>query len=292
MAHEQQMIGRVVRSRAFGFTLVELLVVIGIIATLISILLPALAGVRRQANATVCTANVRQICQVLLMYACENRGNFPPNFGAPPARLYPRPTIHQFWCDMDRAGRFLRSPDSPPLPPAGPKDIRGRAVSCPADEDGVRSYSMNIWASCATDSNTEDSGTGKLWKQTVKFADRMILVTERWSSAGSVAFGFTTHPPVGYEGDTPGRRFGAGGGLAPMAYGGRFGPVSCMLPYSRHRPAGMAGDVTTPVGRVTIGYADGHVALKSHLELADQNTGLSTLDSMWSPMDPELNKPE
>jgi prepilin-type N-terminal cleavage/methylation domain-containing protein len=60
-----------------AFTLIELLVVITIIAVLIGILLPALAGARDAARTTRCLANVRSIGQGLTMYADDDRGNFP-----------------------------------------------------------------------------------------------------------------------------------------------------------------------------------------------------------------------
>jgi prepilin-type N-terminal cleavage/methylation domain-containing protein/prepilin-type processing-associated H-X9-DG protein len=67
------------RRTARGFTLVELLVVIGIIALLISILLPTLNGARQAAVTVQCSSNMRQAAMGMLAYIEAHKGRIPPN---------------------------------------------------------------------------------------------------------------------------------------------------------------------------------------------------------------------
>jgi len=61
-----------------AFTLIELLVVIGIIAILVSFLMPALARAKESGKRISCVNNMRQLGLAVMMYADENEGQFPP----------------------------------------------------------------------------------------------------------------------------------------------------------------------------------------------------------------------
>jgi prepilin-type N-terminal cleavage/methylation domain-containing protein len=80
-----------------GFTLVELLVVIGIIALLVAILMPALARARDQSNRAKCMSNVRQLMITTLMYTAENKGWIPwstwDSIAAGDGWLYKKPRV-------------------------------------------------------------------------------------------------------------------------------------------------------------------------------------------------------
>jgi prepilin-type N-terminal cleavage/methylation domain-containing protein/prepilin-type processing-associated H-X9-DG protein len=76
---EENLIGRSSERSAarHAFTLVELLVVIGIIAVIIAVLLPSLAKARRAANTVACLSNLRSIGQALTIYVSESNGYLP-----------------------------------------------------------------------------------------------------------------------------------------------------------------------------------------------------------------------
>ena len=68
------------RNQSRGFTLVELLVVIGIITVLVGLLLPVFTIARERANRTVCAANLRQIALGLTMSASDNKDRLPNEY--------------------------------------------------------------------------------------------------------------------------------------------------------------------------------------------------------------------
>lgn len=119
-----------------GFTLVELLVVIGIIALLISILLPSLNKARESAIRVSCLSNLRQIATGLQIYGNDNKNSLPP-FGIMGGAYV------DYWCGVLMP--YLASTE-----PANNRMVGLNFLTCPADADITKdwiTYGVNFTAS-------------------------------------------------------------------------------------------------------------------------------------------------
>ena len=268
-----------------GFSLVELMTVIGIIGILTALMLPALSGARKAAQTTQCASNLRQIAQAMMNYSVEFRGKFPPNVGA----------LQTFWYSRDTLGRYIKQ-----AKPAPDNQLIDGILVCPGDlEDSRRSYAMNVWASGAVSPFVAEwekgpEPKGKLWNSSVGNSSSMILMIESFSAVycpenGPPFVGFAPPAVVGGVPNNPAERFfGAGGWTAYKAEPDRFGETASHVAFFRHRRAKEPGGLGDPIGRLNIAFADGHVALHTDKDLFDPTTQRLTGTAMWSPVDRDV----
>jgi prepilin-type N-terminal cleavage/methylation domain-containing protein/prepilin-type processing-associated H-X9-DG protein len=132
--------------RNSGFTLVELLVVIGIIAILVAILLPALARAREQAKTTQCLSNLRQLGMAIQTYLSETR------YIIPAAYFYNSDTEknHETWATILVNGNYIKGVptaklDNPSMPALGSSQgpIASGVFYCPNGITDLTSFSAN-----------------------------------------------------------------------------------------------------------------------------------------------------
>jgi len=113
--------------RRKGFTLVELLVVIGIIAVLISILLPALNAARRSAQAVVCASNMKQVYTYAIMYEGDSKGWVMP-------AIVTLPGSQPYWYTVNILGTLIKPPAGGSMAATQQLDyyIQKTLLQCPA----------------------------------------------------------------------------------------------------------------------------------------------------------------
>jgi prepilin-type N-terminal cleavage/methylation domain-containing protein/prepilin-type processing-associated H-X9-DG protein len=122
-----------------GFTLVELLVVMGIIALLVSILLPSLNRAREAAQRTACLSNLRSVMQLMHLYAADNKGQIPLGCAS---------DVYQtsYWVVLG-TGKNIRWPSWGPLYKAGFL-TDPRFLYCPSEEQNYHKFDTapeNAW---------------------------------------------------------------------------------------------------------------------------------------------------
>ena len=184
------------RCRHSGFTLVELLVVIGIIALLIGILLPTLARARESANRLQCQSNLRSVGQALMIYLNQSKGLLP----VPPKKAADQfDAFYYQGARLNDIGNFMVGR----ILKVSPRNYR--VLICPSDQavhlrtgssDYKFSYSFNRFFNGNTSSaikkitqvkhsadkiwmyeedNTIDDGNGEMWTTNWANADLLSI---------------------------------------------------------------------------------------------------------------------
>jgi prepilin-type N-terminal cleavage/methylation domain-containing protein/prepilin-type processing-associated H-X9-DG protein len=289
-----------------GFTLVELLVVIGIIAVLVGLLLPSLNRARESARRTQCLSNLRQISMAFFMYTNENKGWFPApavfgssvgwnGNGAIPPNTQMSPT----WVGWSEDWIVWRNkqPDDP-LEGSIIKYMNNpdpSVMRCPSDDPTSRtlqnagaggpyvySYAMNSYLSwgavyhplAAPNNNTPDRTTNTMGWNNFRFKDDVAWkVNQVKNSSDKIII---------YEMDERAIRDGRGQMQSPSV-GSNANNIICMLAIRHDQsrtqpdtpPGGSAGPQAIEVNqnvdkRGNAGFVDGHADYITRREAHNQ----------------------
>jgi len=285
------------KRKAFGFTLVELLVVIGIIAILMSVLLPSLSRARESAKRVQCLSNLKQISTAFFMYTEENKGWFPmpavfggstaTDLGFGPATYaggsfyqgYPSdyvgwPEDWIVWRNKQSSDplrgaivRYLGNPSS------------GAIMTCPSDDNTYRaisgypySYAMNAYLSFGTNQNPHVPPAGIKNNLVYKDVDAAWKITQVKHSADTI---------IVYEEDERAMRDGRGQLQSP-AVGTNANNIIGMLSIRHDSKRIQPDNVPDPISRQgietnvncqrfgNVGFVDGHAEYVNRLFAHDR----------------------
>ncbi|MHC4070252.1 MAG: type II secretion system protein [Planctomycetota bacterium] len=183
-----------------GFTLVELLVVIAIIALLMSILMPALARVKKQAKEVVCQSNLKQWGVIFSMYTGDYNGYFHEGWfvGAAPVRHW-MTTLRSYYGNEQKL-RFCPAATKPRTEGArGITSAWGIFYGgwTGAGEDDFGSFGINSWVLNPPEGQEVKGPPKKYWRTAdVKKAANVPLFLDAWWFDG---WSESTNEPLEFE---------------------------------------------------------------------------------------------
>jgi len=264
--------GPIKRSAKRGFTLVELLVVIGIIAVLIAMLMPSLNKARQSALKVACMARMKQLNNATMLFANNNRGKLPPIF-AGSATNYTFPWGYYqaiFPWDVSTPVRALDTGYLTQYMGKGIPDYR--LYVCPSLEgyispsnSGVHTYMYNRYLGGMPDSWWSIPGAGT-WRDTYpyKFSRaRNPSTLALYVDTSAVSYGYGTNQANGmwFRNDPAAEN---GSYASPKAYHLPAGGSGGMM---MHQMTGVGGKFTDwngtqanrIMGYVNIAFLDGSV---------------------------------
>ncbi len=134
---------RPIHHRRHGFSLIEVLVVIGIIAVLLALLFPALSNAQAHARMIACQSNMRQLGQQLYMYAGENKGWLIPMLDDPTAEGGVR-GLGTLLPPKERWPAVVFKIAGPNPESDEPADYCPKVIICPNDNDPVEAHTYAL----------------------------------------------------------------------------------------------------------------------------------------------------